>query len=850
MNLSKFLSTTMIFFIFLVFPLNGGVGTQQATTPEASLEKDLQLAQNYYMLMLDEGIGTSAEKKAEKYLRDAGKILHSSLLPEGKKKSYQRQLDTLSKELRDYLSVKRNTLDGFFPFLKYTASSFFFSPEDAEVHTLMKNPDYVAVKRAAHSLASSLKGPGEIVFNSRPPNSALEKIIFSIFNSSGSLSAHLDRDIVAALKDPELIERFKEDNITKPVYSKLIAAFSGNPLYVATITRELSDPKDRLYAINAAYFDQKGYSSKKSVSSSGYAIDERSNWLLILTIHLLLLLIALGFVYRMENSATSRTYAATLLFFLFGRVFPILVVPTVMSFKPDGDIHVLYGLWWIIVAGIAILVLPVYAIKMFYGKVVDYLPLPNIEGKGREVGVAVASGILAFLSVPYVFGFGSTLTLVNLLSFATFSFAILLSGYVTGKVLDDNDKLEEKYIVVFAITSALLMAAFLHGDSFYLVLSSLFTIAAGLIVLYLHNRTMKQQIQNMEELPVEVSKSDGALCENIQSKDLIELVQNPPYQKFDYFHTALESASSLMDGKTGYCVLKGNAGAGKTATAKMLIHSVALQQEEKGAPVLFLSGTCEKRDGQEVPYESFYELLDSTLDMDLFGRREKDEKIDNAIKLASRFMMGPVASFLASGDGGTQNAFSKNDIFIFVKRKLLELSRNNPLILFIDDLQWIDSASRELLAYLMKEFPSGSDHPILFLFTARDTVEGNAKIKELELEANAISIGLIDKTEQRELLENSFCLAPSSSRWITEWAAEQNDNRIYPYILVDAVGNLARNGQFEIDETRFTLKKDFDFDHPPHSGRPQEGGRTILHGTSRIQRSAQSGRYVRQRVQR
>ena len=95
-----------------------------------------------------------------------------------------------------------------FPPLKYTASSFFFSPKESEVHTLIKSPEYIAIKNATDSLISSLGGAGEAVFNSVPHNSQLEKLTFSIFNNESSLTSHTDKNVVAVLNDKSLIKHF------------------------------------------------------------------------------------------------------------------------------------------------------------------------------------------------------------------------------------------------------------------------------------------------------------------------------------------------------------------------------------------------------------------------------------------------------------------------------------------------------------------------------------------------------------------------------------------------------------------------------------------------------------------
>ena len=791
------------------------------------IENKIELAESYYMLMLDEGIGTYSQKKSETFIKEARVLLKTNDLPKSVNKSYILQLNTIEKELQDSIAVKYHTLDGYFPLLKYTASSFFFSPEESEVHTLIKSPNYIAIKNATTSLVSSLGGPGETVFNSVPNNSKLEKLTFSIFNSESALSSHTDKDVISVLDDESLIHEFRENNISKEIASKLFNAYSGNPLYVITVTKELSDKREHFYSLNANYYDKDGYSQEKSVSSSGYAIDERSNWVGLISVHLFFLFLAFMFAYVNQKKADYKIYSMTLLFFLFGRILPLIMVPSIMAFKPDGDTHVIYSVWWIFVMGVAVFVLPVIAIKMFYGRVTEYISLPDIGGKGELVGFSIASGVLAFLTVPYIFGFGNTLDTGKIIAFILLSIALLLSGFVMGKVLDDNDKMDEKNLVVFAVTSALIMASFLHGESNYLIGLSLLSIVLASGLLYFHHKKIKKELAENSKLVIDEEIISDVECHNLEEINLKKIVLDPPYQKYDYYKKVFESVQPIYNSKATYCVLKGDGGAGKTVTAKILIDSVGRTFANKNQPVLFLSSNCESSEGDGVPYSMFYDLLDSTLNMDLFGQREKDEKFDNVVNMASRFMMGPVASFLASDNSGEQKSFSKNDIYIFVKEKLSELSKNSTIILFVDDLQWIDSASKELLHYLIEEFNTDEECNILFLFTVRDTEEGNREVNDLGLSEFVHTIGFINKTEQRQLLEKSFCVSPKSSNWIVNWAAEQNDH-IYPYVLVDAVGNLARTDVFEIVNNRFEIKEDFDFENPPIPEGPQKEVKQFL----------------------
>ena len=75
-------------FLLLIFPLYLSSATSSEDTilsAKEAIEKDIQLAENYYMLMLDEGIGTRAQKKSETFILKAQDLLKNTSLSKEEK---------------------------------------------------------------------------------------------------------------------------------------------------------------------------------------------------------------------------------------------------------------------------------------------------------------------------------------------------------------------------------------------------------------------------------------------------------------------------------------------------------------------------------------------------------------------------------------------------------------------------------------------------------------------------------------------------------------------------------------------------------------------------------------------
>jgi len=163
--------------------------------------------------------------------------------------------------------------------------------------------------------------------------------------------------------------------------------------------------------------------------------------------------------------------------------------------------------------------------------------------------------------------------------------------------------------------------------------------------------------------------------------------------------------------KTGngkFILLKGEAGIGKTELAKKLMEKC------KKEGFLTFQGRCLYHEGTE-PYLPF---------LDAFGDYIEGKEKSNVSKKGTFIGMGAGTSartssrFSSSGrpmsliEVGTRDRSNTKDISLSDEREAMfteflglvkDLSRNNPIFLFIDDLQWIDVSSSQLLHFLARK---------------------------------------------------------------------------------------------------------------------------------------------------
>lgn len=244
-------------------------------------------------------------------------------------------------------------------------------------------------------------------------------------------------------------------------------------------------------------------------------------------------------------------------------------------------------------------------------------------------------------------------------------------------------------------------------------------------------------------------------------------------------------------------ILLGDGGAGKTTTARKLISDIRTND------TLILESSSTK---ENTPYSTFHQLLDSFLEIDLFGKRETNEAMDQVLAVAGAFLLGPIAGFM---DGKNDEGFSKQDIFVSIKDKFKELSKDRKIIIFVDDLQWIDNASKELLKYILDYFKD--DDNFTALFTSRH-MEDNILFSYLNLENDLQLVGNISKDEQNIFLKNTFSLSNEVTQWIIDWINDVED--VYPSHLIDIVGNLYRNDCLVESDYGYKFSDTFDTEHP------------------------------------
>ncbi len=179
------------------------------------------------------------------------------------------------------------------------------------------------------------------------------------------------------------------------------------------------------------------------------------------------------------------------------------------------------------------------------------------------------------------------------------------------------------------------------------------------------------------------------------------------------YQALLKSYERAVEGKPQLVVLRGEAGIGKTRLAKKFIQSVGNKEAE-----LLLGSSFES--GTHLPFQP---LVDA-LRLRLAGENSFTDLVDE-IWLAPLSQLlpelrqhHPKLSHATLKPPHLEADVGQAQLYEPLVQCMLALAKRAPLVLFIDDLQWADSATLDLLQYAVRRWQDNAAR-ILFLASLR-----------------------------------------------------------------------------------------------------------------------------------
>jgi histidine kinase len=316
-----------------------------------------------------------------------------------------------------------------------------------------------------------------------------------------------------------------------------------------------------------------------------------------------------------------------------------------------------------------------------------------------------------------------------------------------------------------------------------------------------------QDLKRIQDCPIEERfEQQFPLGEEDTSQEFI--IPKKLYGRDKEISHLLKNFESIKQGGNRTTLIGGFSGIGKSALINVLQVSIS---EERG---YFLSGKFEQYK-QNLPFSALIQALKSYLRL-LFLEKEETillmkEKISESLgdiggvvtRLISEFtqLLGEQKQLPDLPPSQESHRFR-----LGLERLFLGISGEAPIVFFLDDLQWVDLASLEVLKSLL---PMAELHMIYFLFAYRDnevdsTHPFSRMIQDLEKEgwmAEKIFIQPLGLTPINELVSDTLRRSPHETEELSSVLQTRTEGN--PFFLHQILYSLYDKNGFILQKNRY-----------------------------------------------
>ena len=830
----KLLTITLISFSTLVVSDTSGI------TTESKIISLLDKSENYYWAALDNGGYKRLLVDSRKYLDKAKDLFENNKSNIKKDASIKigLQIRSLSVDLQTQEKMYGKKFSTKYELTKFLGEPLIMSGGVINNHFFYYSPVTSTIKKGMSSVISLVSGAVEgdensqfdvVILASEDQQSRVGYLAHAFDNTNDvfyTLTTRYINNILAQNASVDSTKAFLSGTLDKEAISVLSKELSDRQLLVISFDQMSAKPGDEFFNVYGDVYSNSG-EKIHSIATMAFGFSHPGTLISLTFLNLLLLIgsVVVSFlVFKFWNYNKTFGFSTVILTsfygFFLGRVTSWVSMPALSQFSPPTDkasydslpmlLFSIPSYLWLVAIALTIFVLPVLVPRLIsHPFLKKYANLPSVSGKGAYFGIGAAHGVAAYIAFPL----SVNIETYQLISLTPVYIALLLGGYILGRsLLDEKDKFSEKYSIPIIVGFITLAFPLLAGDFVIANSVALIVIVTSMYIIY---QSVKLGLNNTSNSIVD----DEVIYEGVTSSDVTKIAENPTYKKFSNYLTILNDAESqLFDSGNGCLAISGEKGSGKTATLKELILDINKKAKTKlKTQVLYFHGECKKFEegDQATPYDVFYQALGTTLSLDLFDQRSQGDAINSAIGTASKILLGPVGAILSTESDGDTPSFSDDDIYAFIQDKLEELSKDSIIIFHLDDVQWLDKKSEELLRKLLAYFKN-KDSKVLFLLGLREKGDNSLLLDNLKINNELVrSLNKLNAEDQKQLLIESIGLSPDSALWISSWLSQRDDGSIYPSDLVDAVDHLARNDHFVDTKNGYTLSKNFDKSNPP-----------------------------------
>lgn len=769
------------------------------------VEQELLHAETYYWFGMAEQGNLAAFDKGLMHLGRASKLLTSIAESDPAAVGYRARIAGLRTDLDEQIDIAHDTLYGLFPMTRFLDRSIFAESTSLGTFELIDDPTVMATTSAARklSLETIQQWTGrhhlDVVFTSVPHNPQLENEALYLFNTHPKYFVHNGREVVDAL-DADRLARFQAGVVTPEIKNDLLRAFGVGDVLIVLVREVDVVDDDYFYIVEGKIYRTDQDAATHDFAVMGFSRDRNARFAPIVLINLLLLGVAYAAFWGQSNlrhRATVRTSAGTLALlplvaFCVGRCTPWVVGPLLSKIAPIPETLAVVSFWIPCLAGAAITVVPMIVFWLISKRLARIWPVLTIDGRAVAVFVAIGAGAAGYLSVPLLLYMREGALVV----LAAATVGVVGLGYLLGRTLDGVDRLS------MSVAAVPLGLSLLYGAAMFQCLAgwawgavALVVVASAVPVLFdVRSRTTDTNPQTAKP----AGRSEGAMvpvagpAANVAMLD--KLVASPRYQRPPDYDGYLSIVEPVLEGRTSHLSLFGPTGSGLSATAGAIVDDLTGQLGNRGINAILMCGECSHAVGEPAPYGAFRKALAGHFEIEfLAAPQSKLAEIDAALGEVFQSVLPFAGVLFPPAADSSAYASGGNEIVPSIVWMLRRLAKTKPVLLVIDDVQWIDESSRALLKHLIGEFPPGGPDAIALIVAGHD----RATLIDLGFEAGSrAEIELPTSDHQMQILTGGVGLSPSAAQLITERVGASTVAQGGLVFLLQIVANLARAGVF------------------------------------------------------
>jgi len=162
----------------------------------------------------------------------------------------------------------------------------------------------------------------------------------------------------------------------------------------------------------------------------------------------------------------------------------------------------------------------------------------------------------------------------------------------------------------------------------------------------------------------------------------------------------------------------------------------------------------------------------------------------------------PFSSLLLPEEDSSTGLQSRDQLNNLIFNSLSKMCKRSQIILYLDDIQWIDDATKDFLIFMNERLDEDDQLPILLLCTTRS--EETAYNVGLNAE-KIVTIKPLLKQEKELILTNGLGFEPVLSHELLDNFGNISDQKGEMFFLLSALGELARESAFQIGNTGYKL---------------------------------------------